>query len=159
MAYTGYFHYGIADGLGNVIHNSKKYMKVVIESLDSFAEGKEVQMSSVTSDDKLNAAIRAKRYIGMPYDIIFNNCEHFAFLAHGHEPESRQLQEYFIMLIGVGLSKSKDPIFRNVGIGASIGTMLTPSEKSPFKNAGIGALIGIGLGIVEEILNANLNKG
>jgi hypothetical protein len=141
-----YFHYGIADGLGKVIHNSKKHLKVIEESYEAFAEGKKIIVSGITSTNPAKAVITAKRYLGMPYNLIRSNCEHFARLAHGLEVESTQLQQYLLAALGAGAAlKCDNTIVRAVGGAVAIASLLTPTEESPFKNASIAALITAGV--------------
>ena len=141
-----FFHYGIADGLGNVIHNSKKHFKVTLEPYDSFAEGREIMVSEITSENPAYAVVMAKRYLGMPYDLIRSNCEHFARLCHGLEIESTQLQQYMLVALGSGAAlKSENVIIKAVGSAVALASLLTPTEESPFKNAAIAALIAAGV--------------
>mgnify|MGYP005992191551 CR=1 FL=1 len=64
-----FFHYGVADGVGSVIHNSKKHRKVTKESYEDFSDGKAIIVSKITSESPEQAAIKAERYIGMPYNL------------------------------------------------------------------------------------------
>ena len=141
-----FFHYGVADGLGEVIHNSKKHLKVTKESYADFAEGKEIIISTITSENPAQAAINAQRYIGMPYNLIKSNCEHFARLCHGIEVESTQIQQYFLAALGAGAAlKSNSSIVQAAGGAVALATLLTPTEESPFKNAAIAGLIAAGV--------------
>ncbi|NKC16211.1 MAG: hypothetical protein GKR94_29605 [Gammaproteobacteria bacterium] len=141
-----FLHYGIADGSGNVIHNSKKRLMVIKEPEASFAEGKAIQVSSITSENPESAVAKAERYLGMPYDLIENNCEHFARLAHGLEVESTQIQHYFIAALGAGAAIISDnAVIKAAGGAAALAALLTPGEKSPFKNAAVAVLVAAGL--------------
>ncbi len=141
-----FFHYGIADGKGNVIHNSKKRLMVTRESEEEFAEGKEIQISSITSDKPESAVAKAERYIGMPYNLIKNNCEHFARLSHSIEIESTQIQQYLLAALGAGaVLKGDNVIIKSAGGAIALASLLTPTEESPFKNAAIAALVTIGI--------------
>lgn len=146
-----FFHYGIADGSGNVIHNSKKQLVVTKEPEASFADGKAIQVSSITSDNPESAVTKAERYLGMPYNLIKNNCEHFARLSHGLEIESTQIQQYLLAALGAGAAiESDNVIVKAAGAGVALASLLTPSEKSPFKNAAIAGLVGAGLAILTK---------
>ena len=70
LDYGIFYHYGIADSLGYVIHNSKKHQKAVRESYDIFADGKEIFVSKITSDNLIQAVVNAQRYLGIPYNVI-----------------------------------------------------------------------------------------
>ncbi len=144
--YGFYNHYGIADGLGNVIHNSKKHTKVVKETVAEFADGREILPSSITSENPAQAAIIALRYLGMPYNLITENCEHFANLSHGLEKESTQIQQYLIFALGVGIAtKSKNENIKILAGSVALASLLTPGEKSPFQNISIALAIAAGL--------------
>jgi len=135
-------HYGIADGTGGVIHNSKKYRKVTHESEDDFAEGKEILVSDITSNNPSYAFDKAKGYIGMSYDLFQSNCEHFVRLCHGLVVESTQLHKYMVVSATTGLAiKSNNTIVKTASIAACLAALFTPEEKSPFKNAAIASLV------------------
>lgn len=146
LDFGSYTHYGIADGNGNVIHNSKKRLMVTSEPEASFADGKNIKVSSITSEDPESAVVMSMRYIGMPYHLIKSNCEHFARLAHGLEVESTQIQQYFLAALGAGVVlKSDNIILQSAGGAVALASLLTPTEKSPFKNAAIAGFIAAGL--------------
>ena len=141
-----FFHYGVADGVGNVIHNSKKNLQVTHESYHGFSDGKEIFVSDITSQNPTQAAINAQRYIGMPYSLIKSNCEHFVRLCHGLEVESTQIQQYILVALGAGAAlKSNNAIIQAAGSSIAIASLLTPTEESPFKNAAIAGLVAAGL--------------
>lgn len=141
-----FFHYGIADGEGGVIHNSKKHFKVTRESYDDFSEGKEIIVSDITSENPAQAAVNAMRYLDMPYNLIKSNCEHFARLCHGLEVESTQIQQYLLIALGIGLGlKSDNAAIKAMGGAVALASLLTPTEDSPFGNAAVAALIAAGL--------------
>lgn len=141
-----FFHYGIADGEGNVIHNSKKHREVRSESYHEFAEGKRIIVSDISSENSSRAAIMAQRYIGLQYDLFISNCEHFVRLCHGLEKESTQIQQYLCIALGAGMAaQSKNDYIKAIGGATMIASALTPGEKSPFKNIAVGALIAVGI--------------
>ncbi len=146
LDFGSFFHYGVADGLGEVIHNSKKHSMVIQEPYEDFAEGKTIIISEIASDNPTQASINAKRYLGMPYNLIHSNCEHFVRLAHGLEVESTQIQQYLLVALGAGaVLKSDNSIMQAAGGAVAIASLLTPTEKSPFKNAAIAGLITAGI--------------
>ena len=135
-------HYGIADGCGGVIHNSKKYFMVTHESEADFAEGKDIIVSDITSNNSTYAFNKAKRYIGMSYDLLQSNCEHFVRLCHGLEVESTQIQKYLLASAAAGVAiKSNNSIIKMASVAASLAALFTPKEESPFKNAAIASLV------------------
>lgn len=146
LDFGSFYHYGVADGFGNVIHNSKKHFQVKIDSYDAFSEGKEIILSSITSDNPAQAAINAKRYIGMPYNLVQSNCEHFARLCHGLEVESTQIQQYLLAALGAGAAlKCDNAVIKAAGGAVALASLLTPTEESPFKNATVAALVAVGI--------------
>lgn len=134
-----FYHYGISDGEGNVIHNSKKRMKVTIEPLAEFAEEKIIELSQIGSTKKILAVEKAKSYIGLKYNLFKSNCEHFVKLCHGLEEESHELQKKLISVTAVTTTiTSKNSSLKSFAFGATLGSELTPEGKKPV----IGALLG-----------------
>jgi len=147
--FVTFYHYGIADGMGGVVHNSKKRLMVTHESEADFAEGKEILISDITSDNPSYALEKAKRYINMPYYLAKQNCEHFVRLCHGLDVESLQIKKYLLVGVLAGIAyKSKNPIIKSAGAAGSITALCTSREKSPFRNAAIAVLITAGVAYV-----------
>jgi hypothetical protein len=141
LDFGSFLHYGIADGLGCVIHNSKKHKKVTRESYADFAEGKKIAVSAITSANPAQAVVIAKQYLGKPYDLFSSNCEHFARLCHGLKVESTQLQRHTLAALGTGIAiKSDNPVIKATGVAVALTSLLTPTEESPLKNV---AIVGI----------------
>ncbi len=151
--YGSYNHYGIADGLGKVIHNSKKYFKVIEETEKDFSEGEDILVSNITSESPLKAAMIASRYLGMPYSLFFSNCEHFVRLSHGLDVESTQVQQYLLCALGAGIAlESKNKDIQVLAGAVSLGALLTPSEENPFKNIGTALAIAAGIIVLSRII-------
>ncbi len=87
-----FFHYGIVDYFGRVIHNSKKNKNVVVETLSKFCEGKKPSISKITSENTALAIEKATKSIGAKYDLFSANCEHFVRFCHGKKIKSHQIQ-------------------------------------------------------------------
>ena len=146
IQYLGFKHYGIYAGNDTVVHNSKKIFKVEEISLEKFKDGKEVILSSIKSLNPELAIQTAKKFLGVPYNLFSENCEHFVRVACGLEKESTQVQKYLISALGTGaLLKSDNVIIQAAGGAAAIGALLTPSEKSPVKNAAVLACLAAGV--------------
>lgn len=146
LDFGSFFHYGLADGNGQVIHNSKARSKVTTESYQDFAEGKEILVSDITSENPSQAVVMAKRYLGIPYKLFTANCEQFVRMCHGLEIESTQVQQYLLAALGAGMVlKSENPYIKAAGGAVALASYLTPTEESPFKNAGIATLVAVGL--------------
>lgn len=150
--YGLYNHYGIADGLGNVIHNSKKHLKVVKETVDEFSEGKEMLVSNITNDNPERAVTTALRYLGLPYNLINSNCEHFVRLAHGLQKESTQIQQYLIFALGAGVAlKSKNTDIQLLAGSVALTSVLTPNEERPYENIAVGLTIAAGIILLSKL--------
>jgi|GEM_PF-2575883 len=145
VQYIGFIHYGISNGYGGVIHNSKDKREVVEESLREFSDGREIQISDIRGACLITALDRAERYIGVPYNLFRENCEHFVRLAHSLEKESTQIQKYLITAGGIGIAiTAEDERVQCAGVGAALGAVLTKSGKSPIWSSLFGAALGYG---------------
>jgi hypothetical protein len=102
-----YRHYGIYTGRETVVH----YLKcggfpVAIEetSLDDFSRGNSIhirQFPSKTTFSPRETVWRAKSQIGQTgYNILFNNCEHFALWCKTGRYESSQAQDIWKFFFG-----------------------------------------------------------
>ncbi|ELR63544.1 hypothetical protein C942_03560 [Photobacterium marinum] len=135
-----YWHYGISDGEGGVIHNSKKRLRVQIDSLDDFTEGREIVVSSITSENPRRAFHYAKKHIGRPYNLFNQNCEQFVREAHGLDVECTQFQKLLVTLTGSYMVvRGEQPTMKMAGIGMLLGALMSPSERSPYGGAATGA--------------------
>lgn len=92
-----YYHYGVITGcdyVGNplVVSSSKSHGKVIEEPIHTFSAGKSVKTVNMNGPyDGQDAALRARRMIGKPYDLFRSNCEHFVRAVKGLTPISPQL--------------------------------------------------------------------
>ncbi|USD30224.1 lecithin retinol acyltransferase family protein [Pseudoalteromonas sp. SCSIO 43201] len=146
VQYTGFKHYGLYVGDNKVIHNSKSSKFVLEVSLSEFADGKNVNVSSIQANNTAIAVQTARKYLGLPYSLFSENCEHFVRTCCGLVKESTQVQKYLISALGTGiLLKSDNTVIQAAGGAAAIGAMLTPSESSPVKNAAILACLVAGI--------------
>ena len=134
-------HYGISDGLGRVIHNSKKRLQVAYESEAVFSAGNEILISEITSENLSDAVEIAKEHIGTPYHLLELNCEHFVRLCHGLEVKSLQIQTYLLSLItALSAIYSQNPNVEYACAAASLAALCSPKEENPYKYALLGAL-------------------
>ena len=91
---TAYTHHGIYIGNGEVIHFSDDYGVERI-SLDEFSQGKQVRVrdygdSSYSPEERVE---RAKSRLGEDdYNLVTNNCEHFAAWVATGKHESKQVR-------------------------------------------------------------------
>ncbi|SEF93354.1 lecithin retinol acyltransferase family protein [Vibrio hangzhouensis] len=146
IQYRGFKHYGIYVGNNTVIHNSKKYQRVEEIDLTSFADNKNIEVSSIKAENPTLAVQTARKYLGVPYSLFSENCEHFVRAACGLVKESTQVQKYLISAIGIGvLLKSDNTVVKAAGGVAALASMLTPTEKSPVKNVAVAACLAAGI--------------
>ncbi|MGF1724951.1 lecithin retinol acyltransferase family protein [Photobacterium nomapromontoriensis] len=140
-----YWHYGISDGQGYVVHNSKKWRKVARETEDEFAEGHVIVESSIRGEDPAIAVSFALRQLGRPYDLFSQNCEQFVREAHGLPVECTQFQRLVVVAAGGYISMSATtPLIKMAGLGLLIGAAISSSERSPYKSAVNGAKLAVG---------------
>ncbi|MEZ9464972.1 lecithin retinol acyltransferase family protein [Vibrio splendidus] len=151
IQYTGFKHYGIYVGNNTVIHNSKKYHRVEEIDLDVFADNRAIQKSSIKAENPALAAQSARKYLGIPYSLFSENCEHFVRTTCGLVKESTQVQKYLISAVGVGaLLKSDNTVVQAAGGAAALASMLTPTEQSPVKNVAVAACLAAGIAFLSS---------
>ncbi|OAN17780.1 hypothetical protein A3K86_02350 [Photobacterium jeanii] len=140
-----YWHYGMSDGVGGVIHNSKKRRRVQFDTIEEFCEGRDIVVSTITSDDPQAAFNYAKNFIGMRYNIFSQNCEQFVRQAHGLPVECTQFQRLLVLMLGGYLLFGEQNRYIKVaGAGMLAGSLLAPAEKRPYRRAMKGAVIAAG---------------
>lgn len=101
----GYYHHGIYCGDGSVIHyarglSQKENPAVKQDLLEKFAFGGEIEVESssgsLASDEIIE---RAKSRMGeSQYNLVFNNCEHFANWCRTGNHKSEQVESIFYMV-------------------------------------------------------------
>ena len=90
---NGYRHYGLSDGNGMIIDASKKYGKVVLQTINSFAEGREIERHGIwAKHSPMDAVANAYNKLGDDYKLFADNCEHFVRGVSGLVKESPQIQ-------------------------------------------------------------------
>lgn len=109
-------HYGIISDINKmgalkIISNSKKFGRVIEESLDDFSGSRKISECGFPSKYTSHYIVtRAKSLIGKQYNLFSNNCEHFVRCVHHLKPESPQIQIFAIMasitLYGILASRS-----------------------------------------------------
>jgi hypothetical protein len=84
-------HYGIVGWDGRIISNTRRHHGVVTQSIDDFADGREIRNHgrSASACD-FTAIDRASRRIGHDYHLTGSNCVHFVRGAHGRKPTVTQ---------------------------------------------------------------------
>jgi len=88
-----YNHYGIYVGNGMVIDASKRYEKVVYQTLDDFSEGRGVKRHGIWEKSNPRTAVNnAFDLIGREYALFTSNCEQFVREVSGLVKKSPQIQ-------------------------------------------------------------------
>ncbi|HIK43778.1 MAG TPA: lecithin retinol acyltransferase family protein [Leptolyngbyaceae cyanobacterium M65_K2018_010] len=113
-----YQHHGIDYGDGTIIHYRKTGDEAVIArtSLDTFSWGQPIYPVSHPMVDPPDVVIgRAESRLGeRQYDLLFNNCEHFATWCKTGRRESAQLASF-----GLRLNQLNLPELRRWAAGAN----------------------------------------
>lgn len=117
---TGYYHFGIAVDNNRVIHyaaldsdfSDKKEMKIVETSLEQFVKGDLLEIeqpysSPFSRDEVVNRAKKlanSHRFRRKYYNLVDNNCEHFARYCYYNKAESRQVMLAAMLVLGAATS-------------------------------------------------------
>jgi len=96
-------HYGIISGINElgellVISNSKTMGCVAEEPLKNFGMGRQAVVAGYPDNCSASYVIsRARSQLGKKYDLFSDNCEHFVRWTYHQNPESPQLQFFFVL--------------------------------------------------------------
>lgn len=97
-------HWGVVTSSGTVISNSGRHGGVVEQTLDEFSCGQiPKRVGYLGSLGPWEVERRARSMLGMRYSALVQNCEHFAYWAHGEEPKSPQISTV-VMSFGLTLA-------------------------------------------------------
>lgn len=142
--------YGIADGEGNVIHNSKEKMKVVIDALSDFSDGNKIEeCSAIKSYDMALSVAKARKYLGLPYSNLFCDNEQFVRFVHGIEPENTQIHMYISYIITLGIiQRNKEQKY--VMSAVDLFNIIFPSQENSTNDQMVARLFGAGWALIEE---------
>lgn len=109
-----YKHYGIDCGDGTVIHYRKPSETVEQTSLATFSRGNPVYIAEYSDGFGYIPDVvvdRAKSKLGeQDYNLLFNNCEHFANWCKTGNSHSRQVKEFLPIVDRFDTSKLYEPI-------------------------------------------------
>ncbi|MGY0215784.1 lecithin retinol acyltransferase family protein [Endozoicomonadaceae bacterium StTr2] len=140
-----FWHFGLADGDGGVIHNSRKRGRVTRETLEDFADGRDIVVSDIMGDDPDDAVKQAEKLLGTRYRVMSENCEHFVRHVHGLNKESRQIQQYVLAAVGAGTALlTKNKILKTAALTMASASLSTPAEKKPYRRALVAAGLAAG---------------
>ncbi|MGL4881918.1 MAG: lecithin retinol acyltransferase family protein [Waterburya sp.] len=109
-----YKHYGIDCGDGTVIHYRKPSETIERTSLATFSQGNPIYMAEYSDGFGYIADVvveRAKSRLGeQEYNLLFNNCEHFASWCKTGISESQQVRNFVPIITTLDPAKLYEPI-------------------------------------------------
>ncbi|MGF1491466.1 MAG: lecithin retinol acyltransferase family protein [Microcoleaceae cyanobacterium] len=107
-----YQHHGIDCGDGTVIHYRKPSETIERTSLETFARGQRVYIKEYWTRYIPETVIqRAESRLGeRKYNLLFNNCEHFATWCVTGVNDSRQIQDFVPVLNQLSVDNLFQPI-------------------------------------------------
>ena len=109
-----YKHYGIDCGDGTVIHYRKPSETIERTSLETFSQGKPIYKAEYSDGFGYIPDVvveRAKSRLGEnDYNLLFNNCEHFANWCKTGINDSKQVRNYLPAISTIDLSRLYEPI-------------------------------------------------
>jgi hypothetical protein len=147
-------HHGIDLGDGTVIHyhapnGTKSDSLVRLTTLDTFAKGGAVEIRAYGIQPDSGAVVaRARSMLGQSgYDLVFNNCEHFATWCVTGERSSAQVEAVVSGTGVIGVGVGGPSIGKNVVVGVGQqAPMSAPNLMSGLARVGGGSVVsGIAL--------------
>ena len=109
-----YKHYGIDCGDGTVIHYRKPSETIEQTDIATFSQGNPIYVAEYSSGFGYipDAVVeRAKSRLGEhDYNLLTNNCEHFAVWCKTGINDSKQIRNYLPAITTLDISKLYDPI-------------------------------------------------
>ena len=109
-----YQHHGIDCGDGTVIHYRKPSEVVELTSMATFSQGNPVYVMEYHEGFYFVhdvAVQRAKSRLGeQKYNLLFNNCEHFAYWCKTGISRSKQIKEFIPAIAKIDQTKLYEPI-------------------------------------------------
>ena len=134
-----YKHYGIDCGDGTVIHYRKPSETIEQTSLATFSRGNPVYVAEYSEGFGYIPDVvveRAKSRLGeQDYNLLFNNCEHFASWCKTGINDSKQVRNYLPAVTTLDISKLYEPIQRAIkGSNSSTREQLTAEALMDIKS-------------------------
>lgn len=114
-----YKHYGIDCGDGTVIHYRKPSEVIEQTSMATFSQGNPVYVAKYSKGFAYIPDVvveRAKSRLGEhDYNLLSNNCEHFACWCKTGISDSKQIRNYLPAITTLDISKLYEPIKQAIG--------------------------------------------
>ena len=127
-----YKHYGIDCGDGTVIHYRKPSEVIERTSMATFSQGNPVYVAEYTKGFAYIPDVvveRAKSRLGEhDYNLLSNNCEHFACWCKTGISDSKQVRNYLPAITTLDISKLYEPIKQAIGGKGSSDTKRLTNE-------------------------------
>lgn len=107
-----YEHHGIDCGDGTVIHYRKPSETIERTSRATFTQGKKVYVKQYSTSFLPDAVVqRAKNRLGeRKYNLLFNNCEHFATWCKAGFSDSQQVRDFVPIISTMNAEQLYTPI-------------------------------------------------
>jgi Lecithin retinol acyltransferase len=141
---TGFVHHGIDCGDGTVIHYEVD--QIVQIPIDTFCDGKQYQVKPYAHCDSDDVVIkRAESRLGeSEYNLLFNNCEHFAVWCKTGQHKSEQVKN--VGTSAGGASASGAAVAGSIGIVGATGAAVGLSGAGIMSGlAAVGSIVGGGM--------------
>ena len=126
-----YKHYGIDCGDGTVIHYRKPSEVIEQTSMATFSQGNPIYVAQYSKGFAYIPDVvveRAKSRLGEhDYNLLSNNCEHFACWCKTGISNSKQIRNYLPAITTLDISKLYEPIKQAIG-GKSSNTKRLTNE-------------------------------
>ncbi len=169
----GYTHHGIYVGNGQVIH----YLRsgVTLDSLETFADERDVHVQEYSDKFYSSEEIVKRAYSRLGddcYNVVFNNCEHFACWCVSGVHRSSQVKRATVGVVGIGgggyIAKK---VIGQVGkeVAVRTGSTMVASQsataigsnlaRSTLVNGAVKALVSGTAGTLAEGTTAALTSG
>lgn len=112
-----YEHHGIDCGDGTVIHYRKPRETVEKTSLETFSRSQKIYIRTYPVRYIPETTLqRAESRLGeRKYNLLFNNCEHFATWCVTGVSDSRQVRDFIPILNHINVDSLNDPIAKALG--------------------------------------------
>ncbi|MEB3886796.1 lecithin retinol acyltransferase family protein [Lyngbya sp. CCY1209] len=112
-----YEHHGIDCGDGTAIHYRKPSETIERTSLETFGRGQRIYIRSYPFRYIADTTIRrAESRLGeRKYNLLFNNCEHFATWCITGVSDSRQIRNFIPVLSQINVDTLNEPIAQALG--------------------------------------------
>jgi hypothetical protein len=112
-----YEHHGIDCGDGTVIHYRKGDETIARTSMATFADGRTIYVKPYSTSFIPDVVVRrAEGRLGeRKYNLLFNNCEHFATWCKTGVNESCQVKDFLPALDRIGADRLFGPVIQALG--------------------------------------------